>query len=61
MEDSEEAIIIKTPWEEQQQILQERQQREHVIARHNSDAGMVKCSNCGGWFYDEPGNFCSCP
>lgn len=35
------------------------QERTERIRCHNVSSGMVQCSGCGCWFYDEPGNFCS--
>ncbi len=40
---------------------EEQQQREQRTRDFNVSSGLVKCSECGAWFYDTPGNFCSHP
>lgn len=32
--------------------------REEIQRRRNVSDNMVQCSDCKGWFYDEPGNYC---
>lgn len=46
--------------EDLQRLQAEREaERKQRIRDHNVSSGMVQCSGCNCWFYDEPGNFCS--